>query len=181
MGAQKEDIIWESLRNKLVKMYVPEWDFDINLDELLKIDYSNIFGEIITIPVLENQVGRLCAEISNYYKEELLKLQVKEAEVRKLFRNSQVEEGQKKPTVQEVEDYLTLDPVICNMRYRLIRIEKDVKYLEVLYDSVKSKAYKLNNLSKSLNPEEFENELIEGRVNNVMVEVRKKKFMSDNY
>lgn len=173
---KKEDIVWESLRKKLVKMHVPDWDFDIDMDELLKIDYSNIFGEIITIPVLENQVGRLHAEINNYYKEETIKLQIKEAEVRKLYRNSQAGEGQKKPTVQEAEDHLTLDPVVKNMRLRLIRIEKDVRYLEVLYDAVKSKAFKLNNLSRSLNPEGFENELIAGRVNNVMIEIKSKKY-----
>lgn len=179
MTDDKTDIIWNSLRSKLVKMRVEEWDMDIDLDKLLQIDYSNIFGEIITIPVLENQIGRLFAEVNNYYKEQSIHLQVKEAEVRKLFRGGQIGEGQKKPTVQEVEDHLTLDPVIKNLRLRLLRIEKDMKFLEVLYDAVKSKAFKLNNLSRSINPEGFDRDLIEGRVNNVLIELKKKRFSGE--
>lgn len=177
MAEQKEDIVYQALKDKLVALHTNDWDFNINMDDLLKIDYSNIFGEIVTIPVLENQVGRLLAEMRNYAKEQKLSLDIKEAEVRKLYRNDASGEGAKKPTLQMEEDHLSLDPVVKNLRYRIIRIQKDVDYLEVLYDAVRSKSFKLNNLSKSLTPEDFEQELLEGTFNNVTISMKKKRFI----
>jgi hypothetical protein len=170
------NIIYHPLKEKLVAIHVPDWDYSFNMDEILQIDYSNIFGEIITIPVLENRMGRLLAEIRAYKKEEKLKLEIKEANVRKLFRNKRSGDGLKKPTIQEEEDHLLTDPVIKNLRFKLIRIEEDVERQEVMYDAVKSKAFKLNNLSKSLTPQEFENELIEGKINGMYIKIKDKKF-----
>ena len=86
--AEELDKEYRVLRDKLVKLIVPDWEWDVNVDELLRIDYSNIFGEIITIPVLENQVGRLLADLRNYYKVQKHKLERQEAEARKLFRKA---------------------------------------------------------------------------------------------
>ena len=115
------------MKNKVAALIIPDWEFNFDVDNLLKIDYSNIFGEIITIPVLTNQVGRLVSELSNYVKIQELNLKVKEAEVRKIFRNKCSKEGRKAPSIQETEDYLTLDPIICNMRYALLRYKKDLE------------------------------------------------------
>lgn len=173
---EKEDISYETLRNKLVKIHTSDWDWDINLDNLLRIDYSNIFGEVITIPVLENQVGRLLADLRNYSKEQKLKVEMKEAEVRKLFRNARSNEGGKPPTIQETDDHVTMDPIVSNLRFRLIRIEKDVEQIEALYDACKSKSFKLNNLSKSITPEGFEKQLVEGRINGVLISLKEKHY-----
>jgi len=171
-----EETRYETLKTKVAQIIVPEWDWSIDLDEILQIRYDNIFGEVITIPILENRAGRLLSEMREYKKREKLKLEMKEAEVRKLFRNKRSADGHKPPTVQESEDAILLDPVIKNMRYNLISLEKMVEDLEVFYDAVKSKAFKLNNLSKSLHPEEYENELMEGKVNNIMIKLRSKKY-----
>jgi hypothetical protein len=172
----KNEVIFHPLQKKMAEIIIPEWDWEFNMDDMLTIRYDNIFGEIITIPVLENRVGRLVSELREYKKQQALKLDIKEAEVRKLYRNESSSEGRKKPTIQEENDHILLDPVIRNLRYKMIRIEKDVEDLESFYDAVKSKAFKLNNLSKSLQPEEFEKEMLEGAVNNVMIRMRDKRF-----
>lgn len=174
---EKEDIIYHPLNKKMVAIHVEEWDWDVNLDELLRIDYSNIFGEIITIPVLENQAGRLAAQIKNYYKSEKMKLEIKEAEVRHLYRNEQSAAGAKAPSIQMVDDYVMMDPIVKAMRTRLLRLEKEVDQIEVLYESVKSKSFKLNNLSKSVVPAEYEKDLVEGKINNVMIHVKSKRYV----
>lgn len=173
----KEDIIYQPLNKKMVAIHVEEWDWDVNLDELLRIDYSNIFGEIITIPVLENQAGRLAAQIKNYYKSEKMKMEIKEAEVRHLYRNEQSAAGAKAPSIQMVDDYVMMDPIVKSMRYRLLRLEKEMDQIEVLYESVKSKSFKLNNLSKSVVPAEYEKDLVEGKINNVMIHVKNKRYV----
>lgn len=176
MEKDKPEVIYHPLQKKLAALIIPEWDWNLNVDDILKISYDNIFGEIITIPVLENRVGRLASELREYKKQQKLKLNIKEAQVRELLRNKCSSDGRKKPTLQEEEDHLLIDPQIRNLRYKLIRIEKDLDDLEIFYDAVKSKAFKLNNLSKSLHPEDFEKELIEGRVNNVLIKIKGKRF-----
>ena len=171
-----ENQIIHPLQGKLAKIHLENWDWDIDLDQILQIRYDNIFGEIITIPVLENRVGRLVSELREYRKREKLLLEIKEAEVLKLFRNKKSSDGAKKPTLKEEEDHLLTDPVIKNLRFKLIRIEKDLEDLEVFYDAVKSKAFKLNNLSKNITPEEYEKELIEGKINNVLITVKNKHY-----
>lgn len=164
------------LDKKIVNIKPTEWNYDFDPDEVLKIDYSNIFGEIITIPVLVNRMGLLVAEMRNYLKEQKLNLEIKRAEISKLFRNNESGAGRKKPTVQEVEDHLTLDPVVKNMTFKLFRTEQDLSKIESLYDSCRDKSFKLNNLSKNLTPKDFEKELIEGVVNGVLIEIRQKKY-----
>ena len=39
-----------------------EFDEDIDIDQLLKIDYSNILGEMITFPTIVAKFGNMLAE-----------------------------------------------------------------------------------------------------------------------
>jgi hypothetical protein len=105
-----------------------------------------------------------------------VRLDLKEAEIRKLFRNQKSSDGHKNPTVQETEDHITMDPVIKNLRLKYIRSEWDLEKLDSMYNAVKDKSYKLNNLSKSLTPQDFESELVEGTVNGLMIKLRDKKY-----
>lgn len=173
---EREEEKFEVLKTKLAQIIIPDWDWEIDMDDILRIRYDNIFGEVITIPVLENRVGRLVSELREHVKKEKLRLSVKEAELRKLFRKERSSDGQKKPTIQEEEDYLLTDPITKNKRFRIIEADKFLEDMEVFYEAVKSKAFKLNNLSKSLHPEEYEKELIEGKVNNVIIKIREKRY-----
>ena len=47
---------------KTYKLLFDNFDEDMNIDELLKIDYSNLIGELITFPVIVNRFGQLLAE-----------------------------------------------------------------------------------------------------------------------
>jgi hypothetical protein len=57
------------LEKKLAMIIPTTWDYNFDPDVVLKIDYSNIFGEIITIPVLVNRIGLLVAEMRHYVKD----------------------------------------------------------------------------------------------------------------
>ena len=174
--SEDNEITYVHLAKKIAAIKSTDWNYDFNPDEILKTDPFNIFGEIITIPVFVNRMGVIVAEMAAYVKEQKTRLGIKEAEVSKLFRNKEVGEGRKKPTIQEVDDYLTLDPVVKNMRLKLIKLEGDLQKLEVMYDAAKDKSYKLNRLSQNLKPEDFEKEIIEGTINGVMITLRDKKF-----
>jgi len=47
-----------------------------------------------------------------------------------------------------------------------------VEQIEALYDAAKSKSFKLNNLSRSITPEGFEKQLVEGRINGVLISMQ---------
>lgn len=160
------------LHEKIAAITPIGWDYDFNPDEIFKINPFNIFGEVITISVLVNRLGVLAAEMKSYVKRKKIDLELKEAEVRKLFRQGK----DKKPTIQEVDDHLISDPVVRNMRLELLRHEEDLAKIETMYDSAKDKSFKLNSLSKYLKPEDFENEIIEGSINGVLISMRDKQY-----
>ena len=78
-----------------------------------------------------------------------------------------------KPTVQELDNAVIKDPAIQNLRKRHIRIEKEYKYIDSLYWAVKSKDDKLNKITQHLIPKDFEEEIIEGVINGVMIKKAK--------
>lgn len=173
---QEENVTYVHLGKKLAAIKPTDWSYEFNPDKALKIDYYNRVGEIITIPVFVNRMGVIVAEMRSYVKEQKVRLEFKEAEVSKLFRNKEAGEGRKKPTVQEVVDHLTLDPVIKNLKLKLIKDEENLEKLESMYNASKDKSFKLNSLAKNLTPEDFENEIIEGTINGVMIKLRDKKY-----
>lgn len=164
------------LGNKMAKIIPTDWDYDFDIDKILKIDHSNLFGEIITISVFVNRMGVLASEMRNYTKKLKLYLQSQEAEIAKLFRNKRVADSGKKPTVAEVEEAVLLDTKIKNIKYTLIRAEEHLEKLESYHDSAKDKSFKLNNLSKNLTPEMYEGELLEGVINGVNIEIKNKRY-----
>ena len=168
----EEDSKFVHLQNKIAKITPTKWDYDFDPDKIFKIDPYNLFGEVITIPVLVNRLGVLVSEMRNWVKQEGLKLEEKEAEARKLFRGK----ADKKLTIQELDDLLLTDPLVKNLRLKLFRLKKDLEDIESLHESAKQKGFLLNNLSKNLTPEDFENDIIEGTVNGVFIQLRDKKY-----
>lgn len=169
---ESNDTTFVHLESKLIAIKPTEWDYDFDPDSIFKIDPFNIFGEIITIPVLVNRMGVLVAEMRSYIKKEKIKLEFKEAQVRKLFR----QKADKKPTIQEVDDHLISDGVIRTKRLRLIDLEEQSSKIESFWESAKDKSFKLNSFAKSLTPKDFESELIEGVVNGVFIHMRNKQY-----
>lgn len=164
------------LGNKMAKITPTQWDYQFEIDQILKIDHSNIFGEIITIPVFVNRMGLLCAEMRNYCKKLKLYLDMEEATKAKLFRNKKSSDTGKKPTVAEVEEAVMLDPHVKNIKYTLIRAEEHLEKIESMYNAAKDKSFKLNSLSKNLTPEMFENDLLEGTINGVNIQLKQHKY-----
>jgi hypothetical protein len=172
----EEKTTYVHLARKIAAIKPTDWDYSFDPDEIFKIDPYNIFGEIITIPVLINRLGVLAAEMKSYVKEEEFRLNEKEAKVRQLFRQG----FDKKPTVQETEDHLTLDPIIKGMRLKLIKLKKELETIENMHESAKEKSFKLNYLGKNLTPEEFEKDIIEGTINGVTIKLTDKRSRLNN-
>ena len=83
------------------KLLFDDFDEDMDIDSLLKIDYSNIIGELVTFPVIVNRFGNLLAEAESKVSESKLNLEVFEAKTKERLRNELAEDNENKnPNVE---------------------------------------------------------------------------------
>ena len=68
---------------------------EFDTDDILRIDYSNIYGEKVTISTLVNKLGILVEQAEYNKKSKDLELKVYDAETRKTFRREAIDNGGK--------------------------------------------------------------------------------------
>lgn len=158
----------------MVVLILQPFDGDVDTESLLKIDYSNILGEILTFPVLFNKIANLKAEASNIVNVAKLHMDIFEAELYETHQNKLYASGEKKPSIKDVEASILRD-----QKYRVKREDyyakvRDFDYLDSLYWSAQSKDKKLDKLSDRIRPEDFEKDLLEGTINGVQIKMAKK-------
>ena len=157
------------------KLLFDDFDEDMDIDSLLKIDYSNIIGELITFPVIVNRFGNLLAEAESKVSETKLNLEVFEAKTKERLRVELAEaNGGKNPTVEALNNALLMNNAYQVMRKRLIEVQKTRDYINSIFWSAKDKSSKLDKLSLTVQDSEIPDSVIEGRVNNVLVKKTKK-------
>lgn len=156
------------LGGKCYLLRVRPFETEIEIDEIVKIDYSNLVGEILTFPVLFNRVGLLKAEVENIEALEKFDLDVFYAQLLKEYRKTLVSSGTK-VTISEIESSVLLDTRYIAKKKAYLNLIKQKEYITSLYWSAKSKDEKLNKLSDKLRPEEFSSELLEDTVNGVFI------------
>jgi hypothetical protein len=156
----------------------------IDIDELVRIDYSNLYAELLTISVLMNKVGILKAEAENSEGFARLDRDIEIARKGEHYRKSLVKIGEYAngkdktmyPTKDEVDNAVTLDPEVQALRRKRLRKAKESAYLDSLYWAVKSKEKKLDRIGEKMNlaPEEFEKNIQEGAWNSILIKASKK-------
>lgn len=157
------------------KLLFDDFDEDMDIDSLLKIDYSNIIGELITFPVIVNRFGNLLAEAESKVSETKLNLEVFEAKTKEKLRVELAEaNGGKNPTVEALNNALLMNNAYQVMRKRLIEVQKTRDYINSIFWSAKDKTSKIEKLSLTVQNSEIPDGVIEGRVNNVLVKKTKK-------
>lgn len=162
-------------KNKTITITTSDFDDDVDTDDLTKIDYTNIFAEIITIPALLNKVGLLKAEANNELRHKETEFKIFEEELRRRMRQKAKDNGEK-PTEKWLEQEIILDPAWRVQQRNLINKQKDVDVIESFYWAIDAKKRSLENFSRNVIPEEYENEIIEGKINSVYVKSRERMF-----
>ena len=178
----EQEVIKINLENKIVILKVENFETDIDMDDILKIDYSNILGEVLTFPVIMNRIGILRAELQNTLSTEEFDLKVYAAKLGEMFRKnlskSETDAGGnkkvKQPTVQQLENEVLLAAGYILRQKKVFRIRKEWEFVDSLYWAAKEKSKKLDYCSGSIKPEDFEHEIMEGAINGVMIKVRDK-------
>lgn len=151
------------------KLLFDDFDEDMDIDSLLKIDYSNIIGELITFPVIVNRFGNLLAEAESKVSEMKLNLEVFEAKTKERLRVELAEaNGGKNPTVEALNNALLMNNAYQVMRKRFIEVQKTRDYINSIFWSAKDKSDKISTLLKS-SEITLETELMENRINGVLI------------
>lgn len=148
---------------------------DVDIDSLLKIDYSNLIGELVTFPVILNRFGILLAEAESQVAETKLNMDVYEAKNKERLRIELAEQNNgKAPTVEALNNAVVSNKAYQAMKRKYIEVVKTRDYINSIFWAVKDKSEKLNKLSLSIQPGDLSDSVIEGRVNNVLVKKTKK-------
>lgn len=185
--------------NKPIVLEHGNLDDLIDVDSLTIIDVSNIFGEAVTISAAANRIGMLKAEVEERLSQSKLDLKVFEADFKAQLRAEANNNGGKfnirfkrdavdtddpedvdkngkvtdftevKITEKALETSFENDPEWIKVKQRTIQDENIVGKLASLYWAVQDKARKLNNLTTNVTPEEFVGEMVEGKVNGILI------------
>lgn len=164
-----------TIGNNTYKLIFDNFDEDVDIDSLLKIDYSNLIGELVTFPVILNRFGILLAEAESQVAETKLNMDVYEAKTKERLRIELAEQNNgKAPTVEALNNAVVSNKAYQAMKRKYIEVVKTRDYINSIFWAVKDKSEKLNKLSLSIQPGDLSDSVIEGRVNNVLVKKTKK-------
>lgn len=160
-----------------VKLITNGFEDTVDIDKLTSIDYSNLYGEAVTVSALLNKVGLLRSEAERAVSEKKLEKEVYEADMKKGWRREAnrnggkftIEDEEIKLSEKALDEALLLDEDYQKLCIEYIEAQKNFSVLDALQWSVQDKSKKLNNLLKPVTPQEFLNELVEGKVNSFLI------------
>ena len=178
-----EKIVIE-LPDKMLILELMYFDGTLNVDDCLRIDYTNILGECLTYPLVFNRIGIMKSEVDNAVREAKFDLEVLAAQLKNTYRKNLSKESTDakgavkitKATQDEVDTAIILDQSYIDLNKAYYRLLKQADIMENLYWSAKSKDNKLNKLSEKIRPEDFSGELIIDTINNVLIKHTPKIF-----
>lgn len=162
--------------DKMAVLTIQSFDGEIDVEDLLKIDYSNILGEILTFPVVFNRIANLRAEAAHELAMMKFSKDALEAQLYEKHKNSLTASGSK-GSIKDVEMAVNRDRVFKLKMESLNQAQKNFDYCDALYWSAQSKDKKLDKLTDRMKPEDFETELLEGTINGVQIKLRKKAIV----
>jgi hypothetical protein len=158
-------------------------DFDdvINVDDLTKIDTSNIFGEAVTISAAVNRIGLIKAEVEGQMADLKLELKVFESNYVRLLRKEgskysgictirvENEDVKVKLTEKFLESCFESDQDWIDLKKKFNRSEKNFNSISSLYWAIQDKSRRLNGLVSSTTPEQFVSGIISGKINGILI------------
>ena len=162
-----------ALSNYTIVLTTSSLEDNFDVDAITSIDYSNLYGEAVTVSALMNKIGLIKADSDNEVAKKKMELDIYEAELRKLFRKNMISQGAK-PTDQKVEDEVVSDEGWQISKRNFINSQRDAQYVDSLYWAIQSKDKKLSVLMKGTTPEDFEKEIIEGAINTYIIKKHKR-------
>lgn len=144
-----------------------QFEGDIDIQSYLTIDHGNIIGELMTMPLVLNQISNLKAEVDNQVAEQKAFLKILKSTLEKDFKEEKA--GGKSPTINDLEIHVNTHDQYKDELSKLINLEKKASYVEGFMWSAKAKIDALDKISSKLSPDEFNIDLLERSINNVLI------------
>jgi len=175
------------LKDKIIQLKEEEFIGEIDVEDLTKIHYYNLFGDMITFPSVLNRIGNLLIEADSCIEEfehdlkaNKVELNKKRALLEKEAWNYLKKSGINSPTLQQISNEVLLnethDPFEEEYRENqrlLIEIKRDRGHINNLYWACKMKGDILTKLSEKIRPEEFSGEIMDGVINGILIRTGK--------
>lgn len=167
--------------NKPIVLSHDTIDDTIDVDDLTKIDTSNIYGEAVTISAAANRIGLMRAELESRMGESKLNIKIYEADFKSKKRKEaannsgffflKVDDEDVKVKLSEasLSSSFENDENWINLKKEFIKCERNFNFLSSLYWAIQDKSRKLNGLTSGTTPKEFVEELIEGKINGLFI------------
>jgi hypothetical protein len=148
---QKKTIPLSHDRTLVLKYDSLEDQDEVDINRIVKIDFSNIPAELVTIPVLLAQFSIYLSELNEKVNLAKMNMEIAEAELSVEFR-----EAHKEETGKDLSNEKTKDKIMTSAKYKLQRrlyfkAMKDQEIMNGVYWSLKSKDDKLSRLASSMN------------------------------
>ena len=156
-------------------------DSSINVDELTKIDVGNVYGDAVTISAAVNRIGLLKAEVEALMATTKLEYKIYEGEYKAKLRKQAAnnsgfylvrvdnEDVRVKLSETSLSSSFEIDPKWIELKKAFITAEKNFNALSSLYWACQDKSRKLNSLVNGVTPTEFVEEMIQGKVNGILI------------
>ena len=159
------------------KLIFDNFDEDVDIDSLLKIDYSNLIGELVTFPVILNRFGILLAEAESQVAETKLNMDVYEAKTKERLRIELVEQNNgKAPTVEALNNAVVSNKAYQAMKRKYIEVVKTRDYINSIFWAVKDKSDKISSLLKQ-SEITLETDVMPERINGIFIKKQNKQLI----
>lgn len=166
------------LGSKIYKLRVLDFaNGEVNIEELLQVDYNNIMGDLITFPVIFNRIANLKAEADAIVRECEFDEKVFQAQLYEEKKSASVKDGEKM-TEKALENAILRDPKYIAKKRHTIKMEKQAAMFDGIYWAAKSKTKMLEAISMKIQPGEFEKEILDGVINSVLIKSQRNYFAS---
>jgi hypothetical protein len=165
-----------------ITLYHDNMDSSINVDDLTKIDVGNIYGDAVTISAAVNRIGLIKAEVEALVGETKLEYKIYEGQYKAKLRKQAANNGgfytirignedvKIKATEKALETSFETDEGWIEKKKAFITAEKNFNSLSSLYWACQDKSRKLNTLVNGVTPSEFVSEMIEGKINGILIQ-----------
>lgn len=161
--------------NKTFILKIGKLTEELDIEELLKIHFDNIIGELITFPLIKNKMALLKDDAYEEFR--ALEFDLKVFYNQKYYQfQKEFQAKQEKFTEKSLESAIYRDSEYIAKNKHLFKMEKMYNHLSSICWDMKDKSEKLNVLSQKIIPSEFENEILEGSINGVFIKVAKNTF-----
>lgn len=160
--------------DQVLKISVNQFDEDSELDieQLLKIDYSRLKAESVTFPVVLNRLGLMLADAENKLKNAQLDFEIWEAGFKSDIREDLLARKKEEKMTDEDIKARMYSALYANATFKvkkkqILKAEHDKTVLSAFFWNAKDKSEKINVLLDKAQPDDIQLEELGNSINGI--------------